>query len=369
MLQASATDPVASDVAVGIPVYPPVGVPGAAAAAQMHSLAETAPPPHSRGPAAGAQHSSQQYHPYDGLGASWPGSTSAARTQIAQHSADPAVPHGHNRSPPVDHATADGHAASMAEDVTLWQAKRGLTPVRTSPPTHAETMHERPQVTEISPAGGAGPGSNWVPGAHAASNRSAACRNNGGAASQRHVSWSGAPARRGTDELDSMHGRHAPALSWAGDSGHTRDRNSGRAEELSDAVMATQQLYRTNESDASGRGGPMEGHSGVSSGRGVPPGFAHQQLYRTIESDTSGRGGPMEGHSGKSSGRGIPPGLSAMNSMGTVSADENDGAGFNAGKLAEVAAIQVPLSPHASPIHCRVVVVQLCSWCCSQRDW
>lgn len=69
--------------------------------------------------------------------------------------------------------------------------------------------------------------------------------------------------------------------------------------------------------------------------------LAHQ-LYRTNESDASGRG-PMEGHSGKSSGRGVAPGLSGMNSTGTVSVDENDGAGFNAGKLAEVAAIQVRL--------------------------
>eukprot|EP00892_Ulva_mutabilis_P004338 jgi/Ulvmu1/2276/UM013_0123.1 len=330
--QASAGEPGVPNVAVGIPFYPPVGVPGAAAAAQMHSLADTAPPPNTCAPMGGAQQQhSHAYHPYHGLGASWPGpgpsgsapaqggthDTAAAHPQSIRN--DPPGPQAHHRSSsPAEQMAGPGspeiQTAGAPEDVALWHAKRGLTPVRTSPPGPGEGAPERLQVSEQGGAvGGGAHGSQRGQGNHpaaASGSRPTSTRNGAGTPpmSMRHVSWSGVPSRRGADELDSMHGRHAPALSWAGDSGPGRDRQLGRAEaDMGDTSMAQYHLYRTNESDASGRGGPMEGHSG------------------------------------KSSGRGVPPGLSGMNSVGTVSVDENDGTGFNAGKLAEVAAIQAEL--------------------------
>lgn len=348
VLQDTKAEPSPSDVAVGIPVYPPVAAPGAAAA-QMHALADTAPPTHARGASAGALHHSHMQSPYDGLGASWPGpNISAGGTGMqggmpgSMHGGLPGRmhgtldPHAHSRHPsdpaapshlsastsavPVASAAPEGHALghapgrapAVADDASLWQAKPGLARVRTSPTQQSDGSRERQQVSEIVPAAASGgaaaaslrdPGASHGPGSRGAPGISGVGVSPG---SQRHMSWPGAPVRRGPDELDSMHGRHASALSWSGDAGPGRDRHSGRAEsDMSEAVLAYQ-LYRTNESDASGRG-------------------------------------PIEGHSGKSSARGVPPGLSGINSTGTVSVDENDGAGFNAGKLAEVAAIQVRL--------------------------
>lgn len=338
-MQEAVAEPRHADVAVGIPVYPPVAAPGAAAAVHMHSLADTAPPAHARGPSPGALHHSHMQSPYDGLGASWPGpgmggggpGMHGSMHGGVQGSMPGAVrgshgPHAHSRYTPsdahaqthpsaapagasADPAAQEGHAMGMANDAALWQAKPGLARVRTSPPQHADNSRERSQVSEIAPAGSGGAAAPlWEGGpAHGPAHRGPAGPPGSGVTpgSQRHVSWPGAPMRRGPDELDNMHGRHASALSWSGDAGLGRERHSVRAEsDMSEAALAAQ-LYRTNESDASGRGPPVEGHSG------------------------------------KSSGRGVAPGLSAMNSTGTVSVDENDAAGFNAGKLAEVAAIQV----------------------------
>lgn len=322
----------------------------------MHALADTAPPTHARGASAGALHHSHMQNPYDGLGASWPGpnmSAGVASMQVgmqgSMHGGLPGRMHG-NRDPhvhsrhllsdpaaqsqssagmstvpavmsagPADSAAPEGHALghapgrapAMADDASLWQAKPGLARVRTSPPQHAdgsrERLHASPEIVPAASGGAAAslrdPGASHGPGNRGASGVPGVGVSPG---SQRHMTWPGAPMRRGPDEIDNMHGRHASALSWSGDAGPGRDRHTGRAEsDMSEAALA-HQLYRTNESDASGRG-------------------------------------PMEGHSGKSSGRGVAPGLSGMNSTGTVSVDENDGAGFNAGKLAEVAAIQVRL--------------------------